>query len=47
MVKSTRSRLGDKAPLKDNPPPPEISKKLSPKKIYHLKILQPPPNISR
>ena len=39
--RSTRSPLGDTAPFKNSPP--KISKKLIPWKIYHFKILQPPP----
>lgn len=41
--KGTRSLLGDTAPLKDSLPP-KLSKKLSPRNIYHFKYL-PTPNI--
>ena len=39
--KSTMSSLGDTAPpLKDSPTSPKVSKKISPQKKYHFKILQ-------
>ena len=40
-------RLGDTAPPKECCPPPKISVKLSPQKMYNFKIIQPPENQGR
>ena len=41
MAKKHHVSLGDTAsPLKESPPSPKVSKKISPQKKHHLEILQ-------